>query len=164
MGDDGSAFTGLAPAQGLSSPVSWLQDVVRWGGAVPCLEILGIKKEEQAPGTAKERHRPPQSPPHPHQICEAFHSISRKIYEKPNSIEELAELREWMKGIPEKLVELEVRHTREGWGPVFRSLVELEVLVGHLWSRGPGRHGALAQGPRAGDRQELGDQAPGGWR
>lgn len=124
MGDDGSAFTGLAPAQGLSSPVSWLQDVVRWGGAVPCLEILGIKKEEQAPGTAKERHRPPQSPPHPHQICEAFHSISRKIYEKPNSIEELTELREWMKGIPEKLVELEVRHTREGWGPVFRSLVE----------------------------------------
>ncbi|XP_032988956.1 dynein axonemal heavy chain 1 isoform X1 [Rhinolophus ferrumequinum] len=40
-------------------------------------------------------------------ICEAFRSISRKIYEKPNSIEELAELREWMKGIPEKLVELE---------------------------------------------------------
>ncbi|XP_074169160.1 dynein axonemal heavy chain 1 isoform X1 [Rhinolophus sinicus] len=40
-------------------------------------------------------------------ICEEFRSISRKIYEKPNSIEELAELREWMKGIPEKLVELE---------------------------------------------------------
>ncbi|XP_072845881.2 dynein axonemal heavy chain 1 isoform X3 [Pogona vitticeps] len=36
-------------------------------------------------------------------ICEAFKAISRKIYEKPNSIEELAELREWMKGIPEKL-------------------------------------------------------------
>ncbi|XP_053154302.1 dynein axonemal heavy chain 1 isoform X2 [Hemicordylus capensis] len=35
-------------------------------------------------------------------ICEAFKAISRKIYEKPNSIEELAELREWMKGIPEK--------------------------------------------------------------
>jgi hypothetical protein len=43
------------------------------------------------------------------QICEAFRSISRKIYEKPNSIEELAELREWMKGIPEKLAMLEVR-------------------------------------------------------
>ena len=44
-----------------------------------------------------------------HQVCEEFRSISRKIYEKPNSIEELAELREWMKGIPEKLVGLEVR-------------------------------------------------------
>ncbi|CAK6435519.1 unnamed protein product [Pipistrellus nathusii] len=42
-------------------------------------------------------------------ICEEFRSISRKIYEKPNSIEELAELREWMKGIPEKLVVLEER-------------------------------------------------------
>ncbi|XP_029774824.1 dynein heavy chain 1, axonemal isoform X2 [Suricata suricatta] len=42
-------------------------------------------------------------------ICEEFRSISRKIYEKPNSIEELAELREWMKGIPEKLMGLEER-------------------------------------------------------
>ncbi|XP_057625591.1 dynein axonemal heavy chain 1 [Chionomys nivalis] len=42
-------------------------------------------------------------------ICEEFRSISRKIYEKPNSIEELAELRDWMKGIPEKLVVLEER-------------------------------------------------------
>ncbi|KAM7063036.1 dynein axonemal heavy chain 1 [Molossus nigricans] len=42
-------------------------------------------------------------------ICEEFRGISRKIYEKPNSIEELAELREWMKGIPEKLVVLEER-------------------------------------------------------
>ncbi|KAK7819786.1 hypothetical protein U0070_012392 [Myodes glareolus] len=42
-------------------------------------------------------------------ICEEFRSISRKIYEKPNSIEELAELRDWMKGIPEKLVFLEER-------------------------------------------------------
>uniref|UniRef100_A0A8C5ZKT2 Dynein axonemal heavy chain 1 n=1 Tax=Marmota marmota marmota TaxID=9994 RepID=A0A8C5ZKT2_MARMA len=42
-------------------------------------------------------------------ICEEFRAISRKIYEKPNSIEELAELREWMKGIPEKQVGLEER-------------------------------------------------------
>ncbi|XP_033612844.1 dynein heavy chain 1, axonemal isoform X2 [Fukomys damarensis] len=42
-------------------------------------------------------------------ICEEFRSISRKIYEKPNSIEELAELRDWMKGIPEKLVGLQER-------------------------------------------------------
>lgn len=47
----------------------------------------------------------------PLQICEAFKAISRKIYEKPNSIEELAELREWMKGIPEKLKAQEVRET-----------------------------------------------------
>lgn len=50
------------------------------------------------------------------QICEGFHSISRKIYEKPNSIEELAELRDWMKGIPEKLVGLEVRGRTEPGG------------------------------------------------
>ncbi|XP_034631618.1 dynein heavy chain 1, axonemal-like [Trachemys scripta elegans] len=36
-------------------------------------------------------------------ICEVFKAISRKMYEKPNSIEELAELREWMKGVPEQL-------------------------------------------------------------
>ncbi|XP_006892361.1 PREDICTED: dynein heavy chain 1, axonemal [Elephantulus edwardii] len=42
-------------------------------------------------------------------ISEDFRSISRKIYEKPNSIEELAELREWMKSIPEQLVGLEER-------------------------------------------------------
>lgn len=52
-------------------------------------------------------------------------SISRKIYEKPNSIEELAELRDWMKGIPEKLVFLEVRQAHWRW--VSRSLVEPEV-------------------------------------
>ncbi|XP_048343305.1 LOW QUALITY PROTEIN: dynein axonemal heavy chain 1 [Sphaerodactylus townsendi] len=40
-------------------------------------------------------------------ICEVFKAISRKIHEKPNSIEELSELREWMKGIPEKLKEQE---------------------------------------------------------
>ncbi|KAL1763252.1 dynein heavy chain 1, axonemal, partial [Sigmodon hispidus] len=43
------------------------------------------------------------------EICEEFHSISCKIYEKPNSTEELAELQDWMKGIPEKLVILEER-------------------------------------------------------
>ncbi|XP_054832932.1 dynein axonemal heavy chain 1 [Eublepharis macularius] len=46
---------------------------------------------------AKDLHRQVED------ICEAFKAISRKIYEKPNSIEELADLREWMKGIPEKL-------------------------------------------------------------
>ncbi|EDL24804.1 mCG3819, partial [Mus musculus] len=60
---------------------------------------------------AKNLHKEVDSNPPilTHQICEEFRSISRKIYEKPNSIEELAELRDWMKGIPEKLVFLEER-------------------------------------------------------
>ncbi|KAK0056678.1 dynein heavy chain 1 axonemal-like isoform X1 [Biomphalaria pfeifferi] len=37
--------------------------------------------------------------------CEEFKMISRKLYEKPNCIEELSEMREWIKGIPEKLKE-----------------------------------------------------------
>uniref|UniRef100_A0A8C3K8B9 Dynein axonemal heavy chain 1 n=1 Tax=Calidris pygmaea TaxID=425635 RepID=A0A8C3K8B9_9CHAR len=35
--------------------------------------------------------------------CGAYESVSRKMHEKPNTIEELAELREWMKGVPEQL-------------------------------------------------------------
>ncbi|XP_051804747.1 dynein axonemal heavy chain 1-like isoform X2 [Acanthochromis polyacanthus] len=35
--------------------------------------------------------------------CEECHIISRKLHEKPNSIEELTEMREWMKQIPELL-------------------------------------------------------------
>ncbi|XP_030634236.1 dynein heavy chain 1, axonemal [Chanos chanos] len=35
--------------------------------------------------------------------CENFKAISRKLYEKPNSIEELTEQREWMKQIPDQL-------------------------------------------------------------
>ncbi|XP_043932324.1 dynein axonemal heavy chain 1 [Protopterus annectens] len=35
--------------------------------------------------------------------CEEYKAISRKLYEKPNSIEELTEQREWMKGIPQHL-------------------------------------------------------------
>ncbi|NXX05401.1 DYH1 protein, partial [Larus smithsonianus] len=36
-------------------------------------------------------------------ICDAYKAVSCKMHEKPNSIEELAELREWMKGVPEQL-------------------------------------------------------------
>lgn len=100
----------------------------------------------------------PRALPH-RQICEEFRSISRKIYEKPNSIEELAELREWMKGIPEKLVGLQVRWVHEGRGPGagvqepggWRS-------GGHLGGRRVGGTGLLfgAWG--------LGDQEPGGWK
>nr|XP_009665828.1 PREDICTED: dynein heavy chain 1, axonemal [Struthio camelus australis] len=36
-------------------------------------------------------------------ICEAYKATSWKMHEKPNSIEELSELREWMKGVPEQL-------------------------------------------------------------
>ncbi|XP_077133083.1 dynein axonemal heavy chain 1 isoform X2 [Ranitomeya variabilis] len=41
------------------------------------------------------------------EISEQFRSISRKLYEKPNSVEELTELREWMKGVPEEMRSLE---------------------------------------------------------
>ncbi|XP_051667332.1 dynein axonemal heavy chain 1 [Manacus candei] len=36
-------------------------------------------------------------------ICDAYETVSRKIHEKPKTIEELTELRDWMKGIPEQL-------------------------------------------------------------
>ncbi|XP_052808511.1 dynein axonemal heavy chain 1-like isoform X3 [Mya arenaria] len=39
------------------------------------------------------------------EACEEFKAISRKLYDKCNCIEELSEMREWMKGIPEKLKE-----------------------------------------------------------
>jgi dynein heavy chain len=39
------------------------------------------------------------------QACEEFKAISRKLYEKPNTVEELSEMREWMKDIPDKLKE-----------------------------------------------------------
>ncbi|XP_066453022.1 dynein axonemal heavy chain 1 isoform X2 [Eleutherodactylus coqui] len=41
------------------------------------------------------------------EISEQFRAISRKLYEKPNSIEELTELREWMQGVPEQMKSLE---------------------------------------------------------
>lgn len=37
--------------------------------------------------------------------------ISRKLYEKPNSIEELAEQREWMKQIPDQFKAHKVKET-----------------------------------------------------
>ncbi|CAH3196981.1 unnamed protein product, partial [Porites evermanni] len=36
-------------------------------------------------------------------VCEEFKAIARQLYDKPNSIEELAEQREYMKQIPEQL-------------------------------------------------------------
>lgn len=39
------------------------------------------------------------------QACEHFKTISRKLYDKPNCIEELSEMREWMKTIPDTLKE-----------------------------------------------------------
>ncbi|XP_029455356.1 dynein heavy chain 1, axonemal [Rhinatrema bivittatum] len=40
-------------------------------------------------------------------LSDEFRKISRKLYEKPNSVEELTELREWMKGVPEQIKSLE---------------------------------------------------------
>lgn len=45
------------------------------------------------------------------QACEECKMISRKLYEKPNSIEELAEQREWMKQIPDQLKAHKVKET-----------------------------------------------------
>lgn len=42
------------------------------------------------------------------QACESFKEISRKLYDKCNCIEELSDMREWMKGIPDKLKEHQV--------------------------------------------------------
>ncbi|XP_076846923.1 dynein axonemal heavy chain 1 isoform X2 [Brachyhypopomus gauderio] len=42
------------------------------------------------------------------QACEEYKAISKKLYEKPNSIEKLAEQREWMKQIPDLLKAHEV--------------------------------------------------------
>jgi len=42
------------------------------------------------------------------QACEEFKSISRKLLDKPNTIEELSELREWSKNIPEKVAQQQV--------------------------------------------------------
>ncbi|XP_064422227.1 dynein axonemal heavy chain 1 [Latimeria chalumnae] len=46
---------------------------------------------------AKKLHRQVEN------ACDECRGISRKLYEKPNSIEELTDLREWMKGISEQL-------------------------------------------------------------
>ena len=42
--------------------------------------------------------------------------ISRKLYDKPNCVEELSEMREWMRSIPEKLKEHTVRRGRREEG------------------------------------------------
>ncbi|KAM4722817.1 dynein axonemal heavy chain 1 [Rhinophrynus dorsalis] len=42
-------------------------------------------------------------------LSDQFRAISRKLYDKPNSIEELTDLREWMNGVPEQLKTLEVQ-------------------------------------------------------
>ncbi|NXM42418.1 DYH1 protein, partial [Gymnorhina tibicen] len=36
-------------------------------------------------------------------ICEAYETVSVKMHEKPQNIEELTELRDWLKGVPEQL-------------------------------------------------------------
>jgi len=55
------------------------------------------------------------------QACEEFKSISRKLVDKPNTIEELAELREWSKTIPDKVAQQQV------WTSV-RTMRRLELL------------------------------------
>ncbi|NWH35887.1 DYH1 protein, partial [Chloropsis hardwickii] len=40
---------------------------------------------------------------HVQKICEAYETISTKMHERPENIEELIELRDWLKGVPEQL-------------------------------------------------------------
>ena len=42
---------------------------------------------------------------HLSQACEEFKAISRRLYDKPNCIEDLADQKTWMESIPEKLKE-----------------------------------------------------------
>lgn len=86
------------------------------GGGSYLLGDTGIQGGGAGPRKGRRGYMASPTPSAHRQICEEFRSISRKIYEKPNSIEELAELREWMKGIPEKLVGLEVRRVSGGLG------------------------------------------------
>uniref|UniRef100_A0A8C3XBZ8 Dynein axonemal heavy chain 1 n=1 Tax=Cyanoderma ruficeps TaxID=181631 RepID=A0A8C3XBZ8_9PASS len=39
-------------------------------------------------------------------ICEAYETLSTKMHERPKNIEELVELRDWLKGVPEQLAQL----------------------------------------------------------
>ncbi|MEE6527642.1 hypothetical protein FKM82_029170, partial [Ascaphus truei] len=45
-------------------------------------------------------------------ISDQFRAISRNLYEKPNSVEQLTDLREWMKGVPEQIRTLEEQVTK----------------------------------------------------
>ncbi|KAF3689531.1 Dynein heavy chain 1 [Channa argus] len=59
--------------------------------------------------------------------CEECNSISRKLNEKPNSIEELTEKRDWMKQIPEQLKSYKVQ--TEGIKQIFLSYISYERSV-----------------------------------
>lgn len=50
------------------------------------------------------------------QICEAYEAISTKMHERPTNIEELVELRDWLKGVPEQLAVQEVGQPPVGTG------------------------------------------------
>lgn len=41
---------------------------------------------------------------HIFQACEECKLISKRLYDKPNNIEDLSEMREWMKTVPEQLI------------------------------------------------------------
>ena len=59
-------------------------------------------------------------------VCEEFKTISRRLYDKPNSIEELSEQREYMKTIPELLSE---RHEL-----INKAMVDYELIEEFYYS------------------------------
>ena len=65
----------------------------------------GLSKKRKALGNAVLDLLARQLRKQADHACEEFKLISRKLFEKPNCIEELSEMREWMKSIPETLKE-----------------------------------------------------------
>ncbi|XP_068109284.1 dynein axonemal heavy chain 1 [Hyperolius riggenbachi] len=59
-------------------------------------------------------------------ISDQFRAISRNLYEKPNSVEELTELREWMNGVPEQITALEEQ--------IVKVMADYEVIDEFLFS------------------------------
>ncbi len=49
------------------------------------------------------------------QVCQEFNMMSKKLREKPSSIEELTEKRDWMKQIPEQIRSYKVHIGGVNW-------------------------------------------------
>ncbi|XP_028841933.1 dynein heavy chain 1, axonemal isoform X2 [Denticeps clupeoides] len=63
----------------------------------------GLAQKRQALASAALERLAQKLHKHVGDACEEYNGISKKLCEKPNSIEELVELREWMKRIPDLL-------------------------------------------------------------
>lgn len=66
--------------------------------------------------------------PYVFQACTECKMISKKLHEKPNSIEELAEQRDWIKQIPDQLKTHEV-HKLFHFNKCFYKMSRPEVIL-----------------------------------